>query len=51
MTVRDHLRDAIAGVPDGGAVTLPVAAVRRWLQEDLEEAEHCPAGGRSYTTA
>lgn len=51
MGVREHLRRAVEGVPEGGAITLPVAAVRAWLREDRAERGDLPAGQRSYTTS
>lgn len=41
MNVAERLRQAVQGVPDEGAVTLPVEAVRRWL----EEADDAPSNG------
>lgn len=41
MNVADRLRQAVDGLPDEGAVTLPVEAVRRWL----EEADDAPSDG------
>lgn len=41
MNVADRLRQAVDGLPDEGAVTLPVEAVRRWL----EEADDAPSNG------
>jgi excisionase family DNA binding protein len=36
MSLKKQLQEIVAGMPEGGSVTLPVA----WLQGLLEEAEH-----------
>lgn len=51
MNVRERLRQAISGVPEGGSISLPVEAVRRWLREDLEEDGDLPTGQQTYSTA
>lgn len=33
MTLRERLRQVVRGVPDEGAVTLPVSTLRAWLEE------------------
>lgn len=37
MTLASRLRAAIDGVPEEGAVTLPVGVVEHWLEEEDEE--------------
>lgn len=40
MNVADRLRQAVEGVPDEGAIQLPAAAVRRWLEEGGEPSDN-----------
>lgn len=51
MSVREKLREAVQGVPQGGAVTLPVEAVRQWLREDAETGSSEGLGQKVYSTA
>ena len=40
MTVLDRIRQIVAAVPNGASVTLPVAELRGWIEEDGEELTH-----------
>lgn len=51
MTVREHLRQVVQGIPRGGSVTLPVEAIRQWLQEDVEDRGDLSSTQRISSTA
>lgn len=39
MTLQDRLQQAVSGLPEGASVSLPVSAVRQWLEEAGQESE------------
>lgn len=51
MNLAQRLRQAVRGVPDEGAITLPAAAVRRWLEEVDSGASEGAHEGRGETVA
>lgn len=51
MNVAERLRQAVDGLPDEGAVTLPVQAVRRWLEEADEASSDESGAGKGAPVA
>lgn len=51
MTVAERLRRAVEGVPAEGAVTLPVRAVRRWLEEAEDGGARRDGAGKGEDVA
>lgn len=51
MKVAERLRRAVEGVPAEGAVTLPVRAVRRWLDEAEDGGARRDGTGRGEDVA
>lgn len=49
MTLRERLEQVAAGMPEDASVTLPVAALRRWLEE--ADAETGARGQKLWTVA